>query len=113
MDVAFRLNLQNVEWITVALQTITPKSRDLRRISIYVPHYLTDVGGDVRKTIGERNFEKWLDLDRLLVRFWESRSIRPMVVRTTPDDERWDGSDCIGSLLPEITRKGIVDLIGW
>jgi len=109
--VTFRLNSRRVEWITATLQTITPKSRDLRQIAIHVPHYLTDVGSYVIQTAGERIPGQWLDLDRLLVQFWESRSIRPMVVRTMPGDERWDGEDCIGSLLPEITRREIIDLI--
>jgi len=108
-DVTFRINSSRVEWVTVALQTITPKSRDLRQISIYLPCYLTAVGTDVRKRFGDQVVGEWLDLDRLLVRFWESHSIRPIFAR--PDGEEWEEGDCIGSLLPETTRRGIVDLV--
>ena len=59
---------RSVEWITATLRT-TSKPRDLREISIYLPYYVTTaaVDADVRKVIGEEDWEEWLDLDRLLV----------------------------------------------
>jgi hypothetical protein len=104
----FRPASLNVEWITATLQTITPEHRNLRKISIYVPYHLTlfHVGDNVRQTIGEANFEQWLDLNRLLVQFWESCSIHPNVIRTRPNWEGRDERDCIGCLLPELMREG-------
>ena len=63
-------------------------------------------GANVRQAIGEANFEQWLNLDRLLVQFWESRSIRPKVVCA----KLREGRDWAGCLLPEITGRGIIDL---
>jgi hypothetical protein len=108
-DVVFRLTLWRVECITATLKTITPKHRNLRQIMIDVSHHSTLLGAnpDVGGAVGAANHGQWLDLDRILVRFWESSSVRPVVVCTT---ERGIG-DCIGFLLPEITRRGIIDLI--
>jgi len=95
----------------MALQTITPEHRDLR-ISIYVSDYLAYVGVDanVKQTIGEANFRQWLDLDRFLVQLWESRSVRSKVIRTLLRHEERGMKDCIGSLLPEMMMRGMVDL---
>jgi hypothetical protein len=80
-DVAFQPVIQSVKWVATTLRT-TPKPQDLREISIYLPYYVTatGVGVDVVQVIGEENWEEWLDLDRLLVQFWESGSIRPKVI---------------------------------
>lgn len=98
----------------MALQTIAPEHRDPLRISIHVPHCSPRRRGvDVRKLIGERAFGQWLELDRLLVRFWESHSIRPTVISTTPEEEKEkdDVRGCIECLLPEATKRGITDLV--
>ena len=47
-----------------------------------------------------------MDLDRLLVQFWDSRSIRPKVVTEKKGKRDW-----AGYLLPEITKRGIIDLV--
>ena len=109
-DTAFRGEPQTLGWIAMALQTITPKHRDLRQILIDV--YYPDVGIDVRKTIGEVACVQWSELDHILVQFWESRSIRPRAIWTPLGEEKentWK-RDCIGCLLPEVMRRGIIDL---
>jgi len=103
-DVVFRPGVLSVEWITLALQVVTCKHQDLRRISVDVPYHLACI----RQAIGEEIFEQWSDLDRILVRLWESLSIRPNVRWTKG---RWEGDrvgDCIGRLLPEMARRGTV-----
>jgi len=112
-DVTFRSGSGRVEWITTALETITPKHRDFRHIKIFVPSDLTgfDVGDDIRQYIGETVSKEWLDLDRLLVQFWESRSIRPKVGCGLRGEKDQNTVYCIGCLLPEITERGIIDLI--
>jgi len=94
----------------MALQTITPEHRNLH-ISIYVSEYLAYVGLDsnVKQTIGEANFQQWLDLDRFLVQLWESRSARSKVIRTLLRSEKRGMRDCIGCLLPEMMRRGMID----
>ena len=91
----------------MALQTITHKNRDFQ-LRIHIPSYLAPARTDSNfgQTIGEENREQWLDLDRLLVQLWESRSIRPKVKSMTDRDVR----DYVGHLLPEITKRGIIDL---
>ena len=94
----------------MALQTITPKHRDFRQIVIHVLEYLVPggVGANVEQTIGEANHGQRLNLDRLLVQVWESRSIHPRVIFT----EEQGMGDCIESLLQEMTKQGVIDLVG-
>jgi hypothetical protein len=109
-NVEFQPVSRNVKWIPATLRTAL-KLRDLREISIYLPNYITatSVGTDVGRVIGEENGREWLDLDRLLVQFWESSSIRPKVVSLA----QMDTEDSVGyqCLLPEITKRGIIDLM--
>jgi len=111
-NAAFRYDSQDVNWITGALQTITPQHRDLQQISICLPCRLTSftVGTDVRQTVGEAITRQWLDLDRFLVQLWESRSIRPRVGCLRLAEERQNVEYSIGCLLPEAMERGIVDL---
>jgi hypothetical protein len=108
-DVAFHPDPWGIEWVVTALQTITPKHRDLRQISIHIPYRLTIAydGGSATQSIGDPVYEQWLGLDRLLVQLWESHSIRPRIVPMMKEDLR----DCAGCLLPEITKRGIIDLV--
>ena len=110
-DAVFRPGSVCVEWITTALQTITPEHRELRQISIYVPHHLTryNVGADIRQSLGETTFGRWADLDRLLVQFWESCSIRPRVGCVKLGEKGKNIGYSVGRLLPEITKRGIVE----
>jgi len=110
--VAFHPRSQSVEWITTSLQTITPKHQDFQQISIHVRFgpSLTGAGVDVRQTVGERILGEWSDLDRLLVKFWESRSIRPEVISTMINREQGT-IDWIGCLLPEVTKRDLVLIV--
>ena len=97
----------------MALQTITPEHRDLRQISIYMPYYLTfsNIGTDIRQSIGEVVSSQWSDLDRLLVQFWQLRSIRPKLGSVGLAEKGQNTEYCIECLLPEISKRGIVDPI--
>lgn len=105
------MNSWHVGWVTTALQTIPPEHQDLRQISIHAPYHLTEAGADVEQVIGEQIFWQWLDLDRLLVQLWEACSIRSKVVCTMLSKGGQDKRDCIGCLLPELTMRGIFDLV--
>ncbi|KAF9644813.1 hypothetical protein BDM02DRAFT_843031 [Thelephora ganbajun] len=102
----FRAGSLNIAWITLVLQTISPGHRDLRQISIHVRRapVLATVDDDKRQAIGGQ----WLNLDRLLVQFWESHSIRTKVVCETPGQ---GVGEHIGRLLPEVTKRGTIDLV--
>jgi len=111
--VAFRYGgSQDVNWIIGAIRTITPQHGDLQRITIHLPSRLTSfsVGTNVRQAIGEGIAAQWLDLDRLLVEFWESRSIRPRLGCSKLEEKRESVEYSIGCLFPEIMERGIVDL---
>ena len=49
-----------------------------------------------------------MDLDRLLVQFWESRAIRPKIVCKVAEM-----CECVGYLLPEATERGITELVDY
>jgi hypothetical protein len=107
-DVVFRPGMRRAEWVVKALQTITPKNRDLRQLIIDIPHncIFAGPGDNDEEGFGEPVHGQWPDLDRLLIQFWESHSIRPKVIFTAEHGVE----DSIGSLLPEITKRGIVDV---
>ena len=114
--VVFRPESLSTEWIIATLQTITPKHRDFRHISIHLPSYSTtlfDAGTDVRKIAGEVVYGQWLDLDRLLVQFWESRSVRPTVIAMAlkGGKQYMCRKNWVGCLLPEVTGREAVDLV--
>ena len=108
-DVIFRPESPNIQWITPALQTITSEHQDLRQILIYITHglALTHVDGNVGEATGEELHRRWLELDCLLVQFWESRSIRPRLMSTTLVRETWRVRNCFEYLLPEMTKRGL------
>ena len=114
-DAIFWPESMDAEWITNALQTVTPDHRDLRQISIHVPSHFTPYGGvpDERRVARDETYGEWLELDRLLVQLWESYSLRPRVTYTVPNEEQRlvCMRDCIGQLLPEITERGIINLV--
>ena len=103
----------SVDWIIMALRTISPEHRDLRQISIYV-QFGTNLDGtnvDVRRNFGEQVFEQWLELDRLLVQLLESHSIRPRILYSTfPQMGKREMNKYIQYLLPETAGRGIIDL---
>ncbi|KAF9644818.1 hypothetical protein BDM02DRAFT_3272164 [Thelephora ganbajun] len=105
-DATFRPGSLSVAWITVALQTVSPKHRNLRQIVIYLRYDMTLVTADpnAMQAIGGQ----WLDLDHLLVQFWESRSIRTKLICETPGQGMVER---IGRLLPEVTKRGTIDLV--
>ena len=96
----------------MALQTITPEHRDVRRITIHIPHHLAIASADanIGQTIGEAAHGQWLDLDWLLVQFWESRAILSKIICPTRKGEEQNTRNLFVCLLPELTRRGIIVL---
>jgi len=103
--------------ITRTLETITFQHQDLQKISIHVPHILSYIyvlheDGVTWELIEAANPSmQWPDLDRLLVQFWDSRSIRPKVVYPRTKNEKRRMKGWVGNLLPEIKKRGIIDLV--
>ena len=103
---------QSAKWIAMALQTVTSRHRDLRQIGICIYELIfDDPGADIRQMVGEVVYREWLDLDRLLVQFWELRSIRPKVrYHAMSADKEKEAINCVSCLLPEMTKRGMIDL---
>ena len=109
-DVIFRPGSLSVEWIATAFQTTTPNHRQLQKISIRLPSHLRNVNANVIKRWSP-TYGQWLDLDHLLVQFWESRSTRPKVICTARVGRKWDLKRFTECLLPELARRGAVGLV--
>jgi len=92
----------------MAFQATIPKHQELRKILICVPHCLSFFV--LNTFVQAASYGQWLDLDRLLVQFWESHSTCPEVICTTQEGERQNTRDFVEFLLPELTRRGMVDL---
>ena len=63
----------------------------------------------MREFLGEVAARTWLDLDHLLVQFWESFSIRPRVGYEKQGGDGQNMEFAIQCLLPEAAKRGIVD----
>jgi len=81
----------------VVLQTI--KSKTLQRITIYPASTLV---------IGDAVYQEWQDLDRLLVQF---QALHPLRLQVTYKAGEEGLRDNMPSLLTELTRRGLVDLV--
>jgi len=88
----------------MALQTL--ESKNLQRITIRLYTVTTE------EPIEETVLQEWLDLDRMLVRFWTSHSIRPRLMYAS-NEGRKDMGDRAQSLLPELTKRDLVDLVEY
>ena len=96
----------------MTLQTVKSKHGALRKIGICIYELIfDDPGADIRQILGEVVYGEWLDLDRLLVQFWELRSIRPKVTYDVMSaDKEKEVINCVSCLLPEMTKRGMIDL---
>lgn len=97
----------------MALETITLKHRDLRQISIYLPPSTLLLGdpAKIRQTVGEEIYSQWVKLDHTLIRLWESHAIRTKVTYDAVSGEEGGVCQCIKGLLPETTKRGVVNLV--
>ena len=86
----------------MALQTVG--SKNLRQITIH-PYIASS-----NDPIEEETRQDWQDLDLLLVRLWTSHSIRPRFIYG-PDWRGKEARNYAPSVLPELTRRGVVDLL--
>jgi hypothetical protein len=100
-DVQFRCGTPEIQWITMALGSI--ESKNLQQIFIHFYPIFTIY-------IGEMAYQDWGDLDRVLVQFWTSHSIRPKIKYDA--GREWNNLNSLApSLLPELTRRQVVDLL--
>ena len=90
----------DIQRITMTLQTA--ESISLEQITIHSPV-------DFEEPIVESGYREWQDLDRLLLQFWTSRSIRPKI-SYKPGKGTSGLRNVVPRLLPELMSRGIVDL---
>jgi len=96
-----RFGRPNVQWITATLQTI--ESKNLQGIALQFN------AGTFTHTTTEAIRQQWHDLDHLLVQFWISHSIRSEIT-CGAGVARKDLRDYASNLLPELTRRGLIDV---
>jgi len=101
-DVVFRCTGLHAEWITKTLNTV--KSENLHSLSLKFPR------SGIEDPVWEVAHREWLDLDRLLVQFWDSHKLRSKVIYATEKGEK-DAKDEVAKFFPELTRRGIVDVL--
>ena len=92
------LGFADIRRITMTLQTA--ESTNLEQIAIELPPHFVAV-------TKEKAYQEWQDLDRLLLQFWISCSIRPKIEYGGEGDL----VELAPRLLPELTSRGVVDLI--
>lgn len=102
----------------MTLKTITPNHQNLKMISVDAPFILFGLNPKhvhplrFRDSIGEAAYMGWLELDHLLIKFWESHSIRTKVLCSVPSSMGMEGArGCIGSLFSEVMKSGGAELI--
>jgi len=101
--VVFRCGGLRAEWISKTLHSVEPNT--LQRLSLELPRCAA-----IEDTTWETVQQEWLDLDCLLVQFWVSHSLRLQVIHTPGRGEK-DLRDRMAMFLPEMTRRGITDLV--
>jgi len=102
-DVVFRCGGLRARWTSETLHTIGPKN--LQHLSLELSHCSV-----IEDTTWETVHQEWLDLDSLLVQFWVSHSLRLKVIHTLEKGGQ-DVRDHVAMFLPELTRRGIADLV--
>ena len=93
----------NVRWMIGVLQTA--ESTNLRQITIRFPL-------ELGTWAEERFHQDWQELDHALLQFWTSHSIRPRIEYWRVDEE-CELKELASRLLPELTGRGVVDLVEY
>ncbi|KAF9789320.1 hypothetical protein BJ322DRAFT_1105182 [Thelephora terrestris] len=109
-EVIFVLEETEDVWTTVALKTITSKHTQFKKVSIFIPVVDPALLGEAIGFFGKTFLDRWMDFDRVLVQLWESHAIHTQAIYLTEQQEK-EARDFIGSLLPEMTRRGIVKMV--
>ena len=116
-DVALLSNSLKIQWVLMALRTITTDHRDFRKVSLCAPCLsrrtapainLADPAA-IRREIGEVAHTQWSEFDHVLAQLWESHSIRLEVLYY--NHQGGAVCRCANRLLPEATKRGMVDLV--
>lgn len=104
-DVEFVCEKSDVRWITEVLRTA--EIRNLKSVSVVVSHFVA-----LHASRLDAADLGWSDLDRLLVELWALNSLRLRVMCRSRDGWK-DPEGDVAKVLPESTRRGIVDLVKY
>ena len=100
-DVTLCFPYLSVAWVASTLETITSGHRNLQEVSIKGPAYTVDAEDDME--------EQWVDLERTLIKLWESHAICAKVKYYS--GEGGESRRFMENLLPEAMKRGIVELV--
>ena len=93
----------------MGLETIKSTHKDLREVKIIIPFLSTPIDEGFNGAV----YIQWVDLDRVLVRLWQSYPVRVKLVYTArggPEAvER--AREFIKKLLPETMKGGVIGLV--
>ena len=103
-EVVFRFNEIGDVWTAMALKTLTSEHTHLQKVSIHTP-----IDGSVREATRDDIYERWMDLDCVLVKLWESNGIDTQVFYSTDQEEGAHEYMC--GLLPEAMKRGIFGMM--
>lgn len=112
-EVGFELNEPCAERVAATLDTITLKHEDFEQVSVYFPFLFLSDGTrpvDIRRAVGEEMHSQWVQLDRILVRLWESHSIRLKVICNVNEKGAKVALEGMKYLLREMAAKGKIEL---
>ena len=103
--VEFVYESPRVQWIIATLRTA--KTKTLQSISLAISYRAI-----IRAFHIEAIRQEWSSLDQLLVQIWTLHSLRPKLSHDRVVNlEIQSAKIILGKLLPESTRRGIVDLV--
>ena len=109
-DVTLQFQGLSVGWVTSTLKTITSEHRDLQEISIKGRALSDSTSWPANATAAQYYiWEQWADLEHTLIHLWELHAIRTKVEYYSM--KREESREFMGSLLPEATKRGIVELV--
>lgn len=102
-----------VGWVTRALETISIDHRGLREVSVRTLLQLPPIRDisdfNLRETIGQEIYQRWVDLDRILVQLSESHAVR-IKVAPYPSAGSRDLRMCMTELLTGTTKRDGTEL---
>ena len=106
------------QFVVATLRTITSNHQNLQLISINASTILYRIIHkhpsplEFRDTIGEAAYTGWLELDRLLIKLWESHSVHVKVLCIVRSPMCIEGArGCMESLFPEVMKNRAAELI--
>ena len=109
VEIEFNSDSYSAAWVTATLDTITPEHRDFKLVSIYFTDLLQDTS--LVGLTKEATYSQWMDLDRNLVRLWESHAIRTKVAFNVYEGQTRVTYDDMKYLFREMTTKGRIELV--